>query len=154
MKKDISLKSARFYKVKNPTKSFLCALCTAPRQMKYSKNLSIKNYIQITLLCAALSWALFPVMGLKSIYLMFVVWPIVEVANKLLYRKEIPCPYCGFDATWYRRDVKVAKRKVEDFWNTNYPELTKQKEQMVQAVSQENPKHEAKVEEVSQEPVQ
>ena len=30
---------------------------------------------------------------------------------------ELPCPHCGFDATWYKRDVKVARRQVLDFWN-------------------------------------
>ena len=121
IKKDIPLKSARFYKVKNPRKHFLCALCRAPRQMKYSKNLNWKNYLQLTILTAFISTLLYPFMG-----------PIVEMTNKLLYRKEIPCPYCGFDATWYRRDVKVAKRKVESFWQTNYPELTQKKEELVQ----------------------
>ena len=43
--------------------------------------------------------------------------------NKLLYRKEIACPYCGFDATWYRRDVKKANELVKDFWLKNYPTL-------------------------------
>ena len=115
IKKDIPLKSARFYKVKNPRKHFLCALCRAPRQMKYSKNLNWKNYLQLTILTAFISTLLYPFMGIKGVFVCLFMWPIVEMTNKLLYRKEIPCPYCGFDATWYRRDVKVAKRKVENF---------------------------------------
>lgn len=132
IKKDIPLKSARFYKVKNPRKHFLCALCRAPRQMKYSKNLNWKNYLQLTILTAFICTLLYPFMGIKGVFVCLFMWPIVEMTNKLLYRKEIPCPYCGFDATWYRRDVKVAKRKVENFWQTNYPELTQKKEELVQ----------------------
>jgi len=121
------IKKKRFFKVKNSNKDFLCALCKSPRQMKYSKNLSEFNYIQIVLLSAFLSWLLYPVMGLKALTLVLVIWPIFEVTNKMFYRKEIPCPYCGFDATWYRRDVKVAKRKVEDFWKEKLPEPTEER---------------------------
>ena len=33
------------------------------------------------------------------------------------YRKEIPCPHCGFDASWYKKDVKIARRLVKEFWD-------------------------------------
>jgi hypothetical protein len=117
------LQTGRFYKVKNPKKSFICALCSAPRQMKYSKNLEGKNFLQIIVLSTFLSWAFFPLMGVKSLSLLFPVWMFVEMVNKMLYRKDIPCPYCGFDATWYRRDVNVANTKVKTFWNDNFPDL-------------------------------
>lgn len=136
MDKSSAFSQSRFYKVKKAKTSFLCALCRAPRQMKYGKNLSLKNYLQITLLMAALGWLLFPFMGLKALFAIAVIWPIAETSNKLLYRKEIPCPYCGFDATWYRRDVKVARRKVEDYWSKNFPELVKKKQDMANAVAQ------------------
>ncbi len=122
LKTDIDdLRKKRFFKVKKPSRKFICALCESPRQMKYKKNLDEMNYIQIAVLSAFLSWALYPLMGAKALSLVFILWPTFEVANKLLYRKEIPCPYCGFDATWYRRDVKVAKQKVEQFWSERLP---------------------------------
>lgn len=127
------LKNKRFFKVKKPSRHFICALCTAPRQMKYKKNLNEMNYIQITVLAVFLAWAFYPLMGAKSLSLVFILWPIFEVANKILYRKEIPCPYCGFDATWYRRDVKVAKQKVEEFWTEKLP--TKISEENIEADS-------------------
>lgn len=123
-----SLHSGKFYKVKNPSKNFLCALCSAPRSFKYSKNLKLKNLAQIALVSTALIWALYPFIGAKSVVSVFVLWLGFEIINKMLYRKGIPCPYCGFDATWYRRDVKVAHQKVRDYWETNYPELTEQKQ--------------------------
>ncbi|MBD66451.1 MAG: hypothetical protein CME62_14665 [Halobacteriovoraceae bacterium] len=125
--KDIPLKTKRFYKVKNPKKNFLCALCSAPRSMKYSKQLGAMNYLQIILISSALTLSLFNIIGPKVIFSVFVVWAVFEIVNKLLYRKEIPCPYCGFDATWYRRDVKKANQLVKEFWAKNYPELVSPK---------------------------
>lgn len=127
MAKVSPLQTGRFYKVKSAKKEFLCALCSAPRAMKYSKNLSVKNYVQITILAITLGVFLFPLIGPKSFVVALPIWIIFEVGNKLLYRKEITCPYCGFDATWYRRDVKLAKNNVSSFWKENYPELMKEK---------------------------
>lgn len=131
MNKVNPLQTGRFYKVKNPKKNFLCALCSAPRQMKYSKNLAGKNFLQIIVLSSFLSWAFFPLMGGKALTLIFPVWMLVELVNKMLYRKEIPCPYCGFDATWYRRDVNIANNKVKAFWNENFPDLVNKPEPLV-----------------------
>ena len=110
------LGTTRFYKVKNAKREFFCALCDSPRQMKYSSHLSPKNYFQIFILSLAMGWPLFYIMSYKVVYILFINWILVEVANKVMYRKEIPCPYCGFDATWYRRDVKVARKIVNEFW--------------------------------------
>lgn len=66
---------------------------------------------------AFLTWALVPLMHEKAVFIFFIVWPSFEIINKILYRKELPCPYCGFDATWYRRDVKVARKIVKNFWD-------------------------------------
>jgi len=106
----------RFYKVKNSKRDFICALCKAPRQFAYSKNLTFKHYIQICVVSALLMWYFFPMMGVKSGVFFFIVWLGKEVINKLLYRREISCPYCGFDATWYRKDVNMARKKVTEFW--------------------------------------
>lgn len=129
-KSDLSqLKKKKFFKVKNSKKEFLCALCKSPRQLRYTKNLSKLVYVRLFLLSSFLVWTLFPYIAEKSILLVLPIWPIAEFANKMLYRKEIPCSYCGFDATWYRRDVKVAKRKVDDFWAERLP--SKQKKEII-----------------------
>ncbi|MBT4792091.1 MAG: hypothetical protein HON90_11015 [Halobacteriovoraceae bacterium] len=125
MDKISELKTGKFYKVKNPRKKFLCALCSAPREMKYTKNLKGITYIQILVLATFIAWLLFPFIGEKSLFVILPVWMVIEFVNKSLYRKEISCPYCGFDATWYRRDVNVANQKVKEFWSTNYPDLDK-----------------------------
>ena len=125
MKNTNSLLTGKFYKVKNPSKNFLCALCSAPRSMKYNKNIKVQNYLQILLISVSLTWLLYPVIGEKSLISVFMVWMSFELINKMLYRKDIPCPYCGFDATWYRRDVKIAHKKVQEYWKMNHPELMK-----------------------------
>jgi len=107
----------RFFKVKHAQKEFLCALCKAPRQLTLSNKLTLMNYFQIIIISAALGWPLYSIMKEKVIFILFVVWPVFEMSKRLLYRKQVPCPYCGFDATWYRRDVKIARKKVEEFWN-------------------------------------
>ena len=130
-KTDINnLKNKKFFKVKNSKKEFICALCKAPRQMRYSKNLSKMTYFRLFLFSAFLVWALSPFFGVKAILAVLPLWPVVEFTNKILYRKEIACSYCGFDATWYRRDVKIAKRKVEDFWSEKLP-TSQEKAQVV-----------------------
>ena len=128
MKKLSSLQSKKFYRVKKANREFLCALCSAPRQMRYSKYLSLQNYLQVALLTATLGYFLFPLMKAKVVFLFFPVWLVFELGNKLLYSRELPCPYCGFDPSWYRRDVTVAKKMVQNFWQTNYPDLVGQKE--------------------------
>ncbi len=133
MSSNSPLENKRFYKVKNPNRKFLCALCRAPREMRYSKYLSGKNYLQMIILSVALSCVSFPLFKAKVIFLIFPVWLIWELVNKMLYRKEIPCPYCGFDATWYRRDVNVANQKVKEFWQQNYPDLVNKEDDVVNA---------------------
>lgn len=107
---------ATFYKVRHAKKDFLCALCKAPRQLSYGKNLDAKKYAQILIINSILGWMLFPVMKEKVVFMFFLIWFAFEVVNKMLYRRQIPCPYCGFDATWYRKDVTRAREKVADFW--------------------------------------
>lgn len=108
---------SRPYKLKNPSYNCFCPLCRTERQMKYRKNLSWVQYAQLIFASAVATYFLFPVMKEKSVFLFFILWPTLEITNKILYRKELSCPYCGFDATWYRRDVKIARRKVQDFWD-------------------------------------
>ena len=58
-------------------------------------------------------------MGARSLIWFFIVFAVYEGVKKILYRREVICPYCGFDMTWYRRDVKMANRLVKDFFKDN-----------------------------------
>lgn len=101
---------------KTPYTNYYCPLCRAERKFRYKSKLSVMNYVQIIFLSVLIGYLLFPVMKAKVVFMFFIVWMLFETINKFLFRKEIPCPDCGFDATWYKKDVKVARKKVEDFW--------------------------------------
>jgi hypothetical protein len=91
---------------------FYCPLCRAERKIQYRSQLSPKNYMQIFTISLTLGYLLYPLMQLKVLFLFFFVWIAFEASVKILFRKQVPCPDCGFDATWYRKDVKVAREKV------------------------------------------
>jgi hypothetical protein len=97
-------------------KSFFCPLCSTKRVMTIGHRLTFLNYVQILFLTSVTVLAFHQVMGLKSLFFFFVYWVSFEGLRRHAYKKQVPCPHCGFDATWYKKDVKVAKRKVQEFW--------------------------------------
>ena len=106
----------RTYKFKRAHMEFFCPLCKTQRAVSTDPHLSIMNYFQITLITMAISACLYPFMELKGIFSFFVVWGAFEATLRVNFRKEVPCPHCGFDASWYKKDVKVARQKVDEFW--------------------------------------
>lgn len=90
----------RIYKYKNPTQSFFCPLCKTERGMTTSPRLTRLNMIQIFLTSLMLAACLYPWMGVRSFFVYFVVFALFELAIRSDYKKQIPCPHCGFDATW------------------------------------------------------
>jgi hypothetical protein len=48
-----------------------------------------------------------------------IIFMIFDSTYKSLYRKDLKCPYCGFDPAWYKKDVKFARQKVEEFLRNN-----------------------------------
>jgi hypothetical protein len=109
----------KFFKIKNPKKEFFCALCRAPRALKYERHLTQLNYLQIIILTVAITAVSYNTIGFRGLSSFFIIWAAFESTRKMLYRKDLPCTYCGFDPTWYRRDVRVARKKVEDFLKEN-----------------------------------
>ncbi len=119
----------RVYKIKNPVTNFLCPLCSSERGLKYKSKLSALNYLHIFMLCIVSSLVLWGLMEFKVVYTWFIIWALYEGIHKMLFRKEIPCPHCGFDATWYKRDVRVARKKVAAFWEAKQDETNNADEQ-------------------------
>lgn len=107
---------SRVYKYKNQASTFFCPLCRSERGISISPRLTKKNYLQILLTSIVLGSFLFPFIGVKCFFIFFVSWGVFELAVRTDYKKQIACPHCGFDATWYKRDVKVARQIVKDFW--------------------------------------
>ncbi len=108
--------SKRVYKHKKPTMRFFCPLCATERSFSYLPRLSQKNYFQVAVTGLFLTVVTFPLLKAAAFFSIFVVWGVAEFSVRTLFRKEIPCPHCGFDASWYKRDVKVARKKVKEFW--------------------------------------
>ena len=102
----------RPYKVKRPKLEFFCPLCRTKRGFVYQSKLKLKNYIQIL----AVSLLLFPLFGVKVFIVFLTLAAIMEFILRNMLKSEIPCPYCGFDASWYKKDVKIARKKVQEFW--------------------------------------
>ena len=113
----------RPFRMKNPVLRFFCALCRSERELTRRSKLSGFQVLQILLISSIAVLISFPFFGVKSLVLIPIVWAIFEGIHKINFRKEIPCPYCGFDATWYKKDVKVARRNVEEFWHSEEPLL-------------------------------
>ena len=108
---------SRTFKIKNPTLSFYCALCRTPRALSTSFRLTFKNYSQIVLLTVITTAFCYPLMSFRGVFSFFVFLGVFEWVRRANYRKEIPCPHCGFDASWYKKDVKVARRLVATYWS-------------------------------------
>ena len=106
----------RPYKVKNAVLEFLCPLCGVERGVSVHYKLTRKNHFQIGIISI--------VLGLISVS--FLNWGVIlfyptvlvsfEFVRRSVYRKEIPCPHCGFDAVWYKKDVPRTRELVHEFW--------------------------------------
>jgi hypothetical protein len=105
--------------MKKSSRECYCALCRSPRKLRYNRFLSKLNYLQILALSFGLMYLTFPFLNWKGMAFLPVVWALFESIHKSLYRKDLKCPYCGFDPKWYKKDVKFARQKVEEFLKQN-----------------------------------
>jgi hypothetical protein len=96
-----------------------CALCRSPRKLRYNRHLSGQNYLQILVITLVITAATFPWLTWKGATSLPIIWALFESIHKSLYRKDLKCPYCGFDPKWYKKDVKLAREKVEEFLKQN-----------------------------------
>lgn len=106
----------RPYRYKKAAMHFFCPLCRTERVITNGHRLSAMNYIQIVLVTGFITALSFPWAGLKGLFAFFPVWLGFEMVRRALFSREVPCPHCGFDASWYKRDVKVARQRVAEFW--------------------------------------
>ncbi|MEE2743418.1 MAG: hypothetical protein VYD54_05885 [Bdellovibrionota bacterium] len=108
----------RVFHYKGPFKHFYCPLCRTKRAIVHDYKLTKQNFIQILLITIMINLVVYPFTGLKGLFFIFLVWGAFEFFKRSLFKKEIPCPHCGFDASWYKKDVKVARKLVKEFWNS------------------------------------
>lgn len=108
---------SRTFVYKKSSMDFFCPLCRTKRAILTRPHLSWVNYLQISMISAVLIYFSYPIMKWRSFFFFFILWSIFEFVRRSLFRKEIPCPHCGFDASWYKRDVKMARQLVQEFWD-------------------------------------
>lgn len=118
-------------------KEFFCACCRHPRKLKYQRNLKASHFVQIIILSAFTSMILYPWLGLNSFISTIFVWAIFEGTYKSLYRKDLVCPYCGFDPKWYKKDVRLARQKVEEFLKQNPDSPIVKRAQLIQEANEQ-----------------
>ena len=106
----------RPYRQKKPVLDFLCPLCGAERQFSRSYKMTGKNYFQMLIVSIVMLLVFYPFMAMKGLIFFPVCFAVFEMWARVSFRKDIPCPHCGFDASWYKRDVVKARRIVQDFW--------------------------------------
>lgn len=112
---------SRVYKYKNKASQFFCPLCRTERGISVSPRLTKKNYVQVFLTSVIVGSMLYPFFGVESFVIFFAILGGFELAIRSDFKKQVACPHCGFDATWYKRDVKVARQLVKDFWAEKQP---------------------------------
>ena len=97
------------------TKNCFCAHCRSPRKLRYSRRLQSRHYTQIFVLAFCFTAATYPWLDWKGIGSLPIIWATFDSIYKSLYRKDLKCPFCGFDPTWYKKDVKISRKQVQDF---------------------------------------
>ena len=132
MKDHLRPLTSRTYRYKKSTMDFFCPLCRTERSFTTSFRLTLMNFIQMSLITIVLTAILFPWLGLKGGFLFFAVWAAFDFGSRVNFRKEIPCPHCGFDASWYKRDVKVARKLVHQFWDSEEPGQAKEDSEIIE----------------------
>jgi len=116
----------RTYRFKKPAMQFFCPLCRTERAISMGHRLSVMNYLQITLVTLMITAALYEWVELRGLLSFFPLWMGFEGIRRMLFSRQVPCPHCGFDASWYKRDVKVARRLVGEFWGDKQSEKDKE----------------------------
>jgi 5-bromo-4-chloroindolyl phosphate hydrolysis protein len=69
----------------------------------------------MSIMAVLLVLALWPFWGEKSFALFVLPFIFGELIHKFWYRKDLVCPHCGFDAAWYLKDIKMARKKISRF---------------------------------------
>lgn len=116
----------RTYRYKKPAIQFFCPLCRTERSITIHHKLTSLNYAQIFLITGVVTAVSFPYGGFKSLAVFFPLWMGFEMIRRHLFSREVPCPHCGFDASWYKRDVKVARKRVAEFWRQNETKIAEE----------------------------
>lgn len=104
---------------KSKYKECFCALCRSPRKLRYHRRLQGMHFLQILVLTIGVTAATYPWLEWKGAASLPIIWAAFDWFYKSLYRKDLQCPFCGFDPTWYKKDVTIARKQVLEFLKQN-----------------------------------
>ena len=110
------IEDSRPYKLKKSVLDFLCPLCAVERQLSISHRIEKRHIVPIVVSGLYIFSLLYFWIGWSALVAFPLAFLGFEFARRSIYRKEIVCPHCGFDAVWYKKDVTVAKKLVHEFW--------------------------------------
>lgn len=95
---------------------FYCPICKSQRRSFYWPSPRRKHYVQLAVLGIFVAGTLWPWAGLRGAFLVLPVWAIFEFFYRARARQSLICPHCGFDPYLYKYDVKLARQKVQRFF--------------------------------------
>ncbi len=110
------MESLPFQYQKRPYWEFYCPVCKAKRRTFYWPSPRKKHYISLGVLAFCLTGVLWPLFGFKGFFLNFPIWGLFEFFYRARARQSLICPHCGFDPYLYKYDVKLARQKIEQFF--------------------------------------
>lgn len=123
---------------RRPFWQFICPVCKAERRSTYWPSPRPQHYIGLfmtTVLSTMLFWKVFHE---KGVVLGFIYWALFEFFYRARARQSLICPHCGFDPYLYKHDVKLARSKIEKFFEDKNKE--KAAEIATEADDTSNPK--------------
>ena len=101
---------------KRPFWTFYCPLCSAERRSFYWPKPQLKHYIQLTVFTIFWLVVLYPLFGVKGVFVSLPIWVLFEFFYRARARQSLICPHCGFDPYLYKFDPKLAKERVKEFF--------------------------------------
>ena len=111
------LESLPFQYQKKDYWEFYCPICKMQRRSFYWPSPRLRHYFQLIVFVAFMTFALWNWFGVKGMFLGFPAWAVFEFFYRARARQSLICPHCGFDPYLYKFDVKLARKKVEQFFD-------------------------------------
>ncbi|MGE4232772.1 MAG: hypothetical protein AB7F43_05520 [Bacteriovoracia bacterium] len=95
---------------------FYCPICKIQRRSFYWPTPRKKHYVAIVVAGLFLWLVSWPWAGWKGVFLILPFWAFFEFFYRARARQSLICSQCGFDPYLYKFDVKLARKKVEEFF--------------------------------------
>jgi hypothetical protein len=95
---------------------FFCPICKSERRSFYWPSPRPRHYAMVAVAGAVLAGGVWPWTGFKGLFLALPLWAAFEFIYRAKARQSLVCPSCGFDPYLYKHDVKLARKKVEQFF--------------------------------------